>query len=90
MFVEFLIRHLKMTHAVVLPNSYFVIFKVQGGTSFQYKLFLKLLLKDLAFIAAIPQWSSEAETEKIFYVFCAPCRVCKESLFGSERHHKAK
>lgn len=53
-----------------LNTVYFVLFRAVGGTDVtNTKLFLKLLLKDLAFIEAILQLSTEASTEMLYYVY---------------------
>lgn len=53
-----------------LNAVYFVLFRAEGGTNvFDTKIFLKLLLKDLAFIAAVLQPSDEAGTEMLYYVY---------------------
>lgn len=49
-----------------LNAVYFVLFRAEGGTNLSdTKVFLKPLLKDLAFIAAIRQPSAEAGTEML-------------------------
>lgn len=53
------------------PNTVgFVLFRAVGGTSLSdTKLFLKLLLKDLAFKTGMLQPSAEAWTEILYYVY---------------------
>lgn len=48
----------------------FVLFRAVGGTNVSdTKLFLKLLLKDLPFIAAIHQPSAQAWTETLYHAY---------------------